>query len=231
MTMRYRMNLGRLAINEARVRHGQGPFRLAVLADLSGRGNLGTVEIGTDLQQRRPWKVDVDNLDSVLQRMGLKLRLPVGDAGSIDVDVECIDDLHPDELYEKLDVFGELNELRRRLKNPSTFPDAAKEVNQWSQSAPHQTTVRSVPKSAGTSIPRGKLSDFARLIEKEVPSTPARSITDQLTRCLVTPPYRAGHSRATRSDDCRGRRSSRVCHACRLAQSRFPGRRINLALH
>ena len=42
-----------------------------------------------------------------------------------------MDDLHPDQLYNNLPIFSELSGLRQRLKTPSTFAKAAKEVQAW----------------------------------------------------------------------------------------------------
>src|SRR5207302_8714972 len=127
---------------------------------------------GTTLAARKPLKVDCDNVDATLKRLGVKLRLPLGaDGGVIELPVSSMDDLHPDQLYNSLSIFGELSGLRQRLKTPSTFAKAAKEVQAWAGvriSSPRR------PRSRSAAIPaNGKLSDFARLIG--APTAPAKS--------------------------------------------------------
>jgi len=46
---------------------GGAPFRLAVLGDFSGGANKGRLEVGDDLARRKPLRVDVDNIDQVMQ--------------------------------------------------------------------------------------------------------------------------------------------------------------------
>ena len=48
---------------------GGGPFRLAVLGDFSARANAGRLETGKDLARRKPLRVDVDNIDQVIERL------------------------------------------------------------------------------------------------------------------------------------------------------------------
>ena len=48
------------------------PFRIAVLGDFSGRAHRGTIE---PLADRKPIRVDRDNLDQVMERFGVEVRL------------------------------------------------------------------------------------------------------------------------------------------------------------
>ena len=162
--MRFRMNLGRLAIATRETRASE-VFRLGILGDFSGRANRGLLEKGADLAERRPLIVDIDNLDDMLQRLEIQLQLDLGDAdGVVGVDIRCMDDFHPDEIYDNLSVFESLSGIRQRLKNTSTFGGAAEELlNLTNQSKPGDSPGTR-PKSTGTRIPRGKLSDFSRLI-------------------------------------------------------------------
>ena len=110
-----------------------GSFRIAILGDFSARANSGKLDTGASLASRKPWKVDCDNLEATLKRFGVKLRLPLGaDGGVIELAVNSIEDLHPDQLYQNLPIFSELSGLRQRLKTTSTFAKAAKEVQAWS---------------------------------------------------------------------------------------------------
>ncbi len=131
--MRYEFNFGSLGnIPPNRAGKGGEVFRLAVLGDFSARANRGEVEVGDALAGRKPLPLEIDNLEDVMGRLDVKLQLDVGgDDGTIEVDIPSIDSLHPDELYDRLEVFSQLSGLRRRLTNSATFAKAAKEVQAW----------------------------------------------------------------------------------------------------
>ncbi len=186
--MKYKMNLGRLAVAQSRRRtQSDETFRLAVLGDFSGRSNNGDVETGDALARRKPMRVDVDNLDDMISRLELKLHLPIGAGGAtVEVGVDMIDDFHPDTLYEKLDLFSELSGLRQRLQNTATFAAAAEEVQAWAGEGTPATSTRP-GRSGATTIPRGKLSDFARLVERHATSAAAATPVDELVKQVVGP--------------------------------------------
>jgi type VI secretion system protein ImpC len=163
-----------------------GAFRIAVLGDFSARANGGKLDTGGSLAARKPLKVDCDNLDATLKRFGVKLRLPLGtDGAAVELAVNSMDDLHPDQLYNSLPLFTELSGLRQRLKAPSTFAKAAKEVLAWAGvkiSRPHRFRAR------GAAIPaNGKLSDFARLIGAPTTSPTAATPIAELLKQAVGP--------------------------------------------
>ena len=142
-----------------------GPaFRLALLGDFSGRANAGILEIGGDLAKRKPIKIDVDNIDDVMERLKLTVSIPIDDAGNVlTAPVKSIDDFHPDQLVENLPVFEELLTLRRNLGSKAGFDRAAKQVISWSkeQGLPPLPSRRA---ARGTAVPTDrKISDFARL--------------------------------------------------------------------
>jgi len=107
------------------------PFRIALLGDFSGRANR-RLEPGTPpLTSRRPVAVDRDNFDDVLSRFAPQLHLPLGgpDAPWMAIEFRELDDFHPDRLYERLELFRALRQIRRRLTDPSTFAEAAAELH------------------------------------------------------------------------------------------------------
>ena len=58
----------------ARVDHdSETPFCLALLGDFSGCASRGLVE---PLTLRKPWKIDLDNLDRIMERLEISLPLP-----------------------------------------------------------------------------------------------------------------------------------------------------------
>src|SRR5271157_3331130 len=130
--MRYEVNFGVVG-KPPRAPSAGTKFRLALLGDFSGRANAGKLETGEALATRKPIKVDVDNLDTVLERMKIQLALTLdGDEASVTVPVGSMDDFHPDQIVENVELFDQLRTLRRNLGNKATFDRAAKEVLSWS---------------------------------------------------------------------------------------------------
>lgn len=189
--MRFEFNFGSLQTGlPRRPAGGTDAFRIAVLGDFSGRANRGEMETGAELAQRKPIKLDADNFDAVIRSFGAVLQLPVGaDGSSVALAPRSLDDLHPDALYETMEVFSELSALRLRLENPKTFRAAARELSA-SRGVPHASPEPPRGKRARGSAIRvdAKLSDFARLIGRPTVAHGASSPVDELV-CRALAPY------------------------------------------
>lgn len=117
-------------------RQGSGgstePFSIAILGDFSGRNNRQQYEHAT-IAKRRLIQVDRDNLDEALSGFDVELRLWLDDDAEepVLVPIKSLDDFHPDQLYQHVEVFGQLRVLRNRLKNNKTFAEAARELQAW----------------------------------------------------------------------------------------------------
>lgn len=111
------------------------PFRILLLANFSGRARPET-----PLARRRPVAVDRDNFEEVMRRFGVRAHVPVAPDGPtlLPIPFRELDDFHPDNLFERLDVFHALRDLRRRLDNASTFAAAAAEVRGWAEPSANQ---------------------------------------------------------------------------------------------
>jgi type VI secretion system protein ImpC len=72
-------------------------------------------------------RVDRDNFDDVLSRSGAEVQLGIGD-GSLHLRFSELEDFHPDRIFQQLEAFGKLRDLRGRLSDPSTFQEAAVEL-------------------------------------------------------------------------------------------------------
>ena len=105
------------------------PFRILVLADLSGRECRGVCE---PLAGRRAATVDIDNMNDVLARMKPALALPDGTV----ISFATLDDFHPDRIFERVPIFQKLRETREALRHPSSAGQAAAEVASWAAPAP-----------------------------------------------------------------------------------------------
>jgi type VI secretion system protein ImpC len=95
------------------------PFRIAILGDFSGRGAQGAVN-DVPIARRRAHLIDRDNFEEVLAA----IEPSVGEG----LTIREMDDFHPDHLYESVPVFRALRNLRKRLADPATFPEAAGEL-------------------------------------------------------------------------------------------------------
>ena len=104
-------------------RRDEGAMRIVLLGDFSGRAARGTNDAAT-LAERKPLRVDIDNLDAVLGRIAPRLPQPGGGETAF----ATIDDFHPDALYRRLPVFAGLRDTRARLRDPATFAAAAAEL-------------------------------------------------------------------------------------------------------
>ena len=106
----------------------EAPFRIVVLGDFSG--DQGDKQRGArPIAARSILSIDVDNFDQVLSRVKPAVRWPHGAHSSEQlVEFSSLDDFHPDRLYQELGFFRGLKEMRARLLDPVTFPQAAAEL-------------------------------------------------------------------------------------------------------
>jgi len=115
----------------------QGPFRILVMGDFSGRQNRGICDPSAD---RKPLSVDVDSIETRLEKLNVALALNMPGADEpLNLTFKELEDLHPDRIYAQTAVFDELKQLRRRLLDPATFPEAAAQIKSWADTpAPPQ---------------------------------------------------------------------------------------------
>src|SRR3954447_14452977 len=204
--MDYAVSFGRIG---KRDRAAPGPaFRLALLGDFSGRAGAGVVETGDALAKRKALKVDVDNLDQVVERLAPKGVVGMGDAGAITVPIKSLDDFHPDQLVENLELFEQLLDLRRNLQSKAGFDRAAKQVLSW---AGEEALPPPPRRGLGLAVATDrKLSDFTRLVGRK---TMAEASADDLIRRLVGPFIQPG--RDSRQDALTGRVDEALSSAMR----------------
>ena len=97
------------------------PFRILMLGDWSGDAET------RQLSERRPIEIDRDNFDDVMAKVGVRLEFSI-ESGPISLEFKSLDDFHPDEIFRHVPIFSELRDLRKKLKNPDSFNQAAREV-------------------------------------------------------------------------------------------------------
>ncbi|HMS10563.1 MAG TPA: type VI secretion system contractile sheath small subunit, partial [Pyrinomonadaceae bacterium] len=83
------------------------PFRMLVLGDWAGDGER------KPFSERRPIEIDRDDFDDVMKRLGVALELDY-DGGPLRLEFNELEDFHPDKIFQKVPVFEELRDLRRR---------------------------------------------------------------------------------------------------------------------
>jgi type VI secretion system protein ImpC len=101
--------------------------------------------------------VDRDNVHELFGKLTVAIESPLLGDGTplITLKFTELDDFHPDRLVRQIEPLQKLSDLRRRLTNPATFPEAANEVRAWTQ-PPRPTEARSenagsLPHQAGVS--------------------------------------------------------------------------------
>ena len=184
--MRIEANLGN---PHKKNRTDSAPFRLAVLGDFSGRANKGALETGEALAKRKPLNVDFDNIDDVIARLNIALDLPIGANGSTTIRIREMDDFHPDQLYQNLEIFTEIANLRDRLGNTASFAAAAKEVQEWLGDETLLESTELNSPARGATIPASdSIDDFAKLIgEPTVKRKPVSAAVELLLKSAVAP--------------------------------------------
>ena len=167
-------------------------FRIAILGDFSGRAARGLVETGDALAARRATLLDPDTVEDVIESFATDLVLPIGREGAgVALSLKGLDSLHPDELYENVDLFSELVGLRQQLQSGATAENAATTLRAWAEK--HGQRVRPPKTRSGGNAVRAdlKLSAFQELIGDTRPKPPEASPAGELIARIVGPHVRA----------------------------------------
>src|SRR5947209_8063762 len=89
----------------------ESPFRIAVLADFSGRQNRGETGSSDEIAARRLFRVSRDSLDDVMAELGVELKLPIGEDGeTVTLHFAALDDFHPDQIHDRIEQIADLYE-------------------------------------------------------------------------------------------------------------------------
>jgi type VI secretion system protein ImpC len=149
-------------------RPGPGTVRIGVIGDFRGRGARGPVESGRALAGRRCLRVDRDDLDAVLARLGveLTLTLPVAGGTPIVLPFHELDDFHPDRILARAEVFTALRATRQRLEDPATLAEVAAQMGLTSR--PAESSPPTPPPPAADVPPAGLLD---RILQQPRPSS------------------------------------------------------------
>ena len=118
-------------------------MRILMLGDFGGRSNSGVPDNDKSAADWSIIEIDIDNFAAVMSRIAPKLQLQLGNDTSpaIHIIFRQMEDFHPDALFQKLEIFQGLSQIRDRLRNPATFAVAAEELRdsiQFSLATPVQ---------------------------------------------------------------------------------------------
>lgn len=159
------------------------PFHIALLGDFRGAGRAGG-----EPDVLRPVLVDRDDLDDVLARFAPALRLATGpgDAPRLEVQFRELEDFHPDRLLERVPAFAALWRLRRRLADPRTFADAARELRAAGAGADASPVAEPEP---ARPVPRNLLEQILADVPGPAlePAAPAEDDLATLVKRIVAP--------------------------------------------
>ena len=127
----FEFHLGRAQPTAKSHRSDDGPMRMLIIGDFSGRqGSPDTPR--RVLSERRPIRVDVDTLDTRLRELEPTLRIPGAskDGGSDALAFRCLDDFHPDHLAPRIPLLDTLRDLRGRFDDPASRREAGEALRQ-----------------------------------------------------------------------------------------------------
>ncbi len=157
------------------------PFRILVAGDFSGRGNRGIVE---PMLGRKPRKADIDTFETLMREWKTRIGLAVGTEHAFGIGFGDLEAFHPDEIYQRVELFGALRDLRARLVNPKTSAAAAHEVRGWGSPLP-STDLEAKPPEA----PATPQSEFESLLGGATGSSPTgpTAVIDAMIRDLISP--------------------------------------------
>ncbi len=166
-------------------------FRIAIFGDFTGRAAKGQIETGAALAGRRAIKLDVDTVEDVIRGFATNLVLPIGkDGAGIEVSLNELDDLHPDELFENVALFDELANLKRQLGAGASADGAADRLRAWGQRFGHVVRPPRKASYGNTVRTNLQLSDFQQLIGDTNAQLRQASPVDELMQRVVGPHIR-----------------------------------------
>jgi len=146
------------------------PFRMLIMGDFSGTGTRQD-RTGQQLSaNQRPIRVDRDNIQDLLGTLGVALHSPLlgNSAPPITLKFVELDDFHPDRLVHQIEPLRKLLDLRQRLANSATFPQAADEIRAWAEPRQPAEAQSVSPESLPQQASGGSLLD--RMLEQATPS-------------------------------------------------------------
>lgn len=148
------------------------PMRMLVMGDFTATAHRNPPQASNPIAGRSLYPVDIDNLDQLIARLKPATTLQLDDNLSVEFSPRELEDFHPDQLFRKLPVFDTLRDVRKRLHNSGSYPDAAAEFRELMHdhelpgTAEDSTTPSTPPSTIETDT-----STLERLLGKSVEDT------------------------------------------------------------
>jgi type VI secretion system protein ImpC len=170
----------------ARARSDGERLRILVIADFRALGRADSAQ-ERPLADARVQKVDVDSFDRVFEALGPELSLAPRAPGEapIRLSLRSLADLHPDALYDSLELLRALRESRARLTDPRTFADERARLLADRPAAPQLAEAAAQAPEESTASTLGRL--LGGQVSKPTAQLAAKSAIDDLLRSIVAP--------------------------------------------
>lgn len=194
--MDFDVELGRPGRSSEGRRGLQGPMRILILGDLTGRETRSDRPPSAGTPARKTFSVDIDNFERVMARLAPRMEPEGGSAGEAAIEFRSLDDFHPDALYRRLSIFEPMRTMRARLLDPSTSAAAVAELT---AAPPEEPAAADSGRTAAGAEPQADAENDRKTIERllgERPVNVARSAAglarqqvnlDQFLRDIVAP--------------------------------------------
>lgn len=152
----------------------QNSFEIVLLGDFSARGS--GVEQPRGPGELRAVAVDRDDFDEVLAQVAPRVRLALGAGGpAVEIEMRQLDDFHPDGLFDRAALFGQLRSLRRRALDSRELSAVAAELGMGG-APPEPEENRS-----GASAKAGPGGLLDQILEKAAPSEPSQPTLTEIS--------------------------------------------------
>ncbi len=146
--MAYEPSFGTLTAEPPAGAEAENPkFRLAILGDFTARAARGLLEPSDDWAGRRGWKLNYENFEEFFERQEIALRLPwAGGATCVELKLPSFDELHPDRLVRQLDIFDDLVDLQKQLREDEPSEELVKRVLGYAKGAADPPALSDAPR-------------------------------------------------------------------------------------
>lgn len=136
----------------------ENEFRILLLADAIG---VDLTEAGDADSKMRLIRVDRDNLDEVIAKLKPTIEFEdlIPSQSLSRIEFASVDSFHPDEIFDRADVFAHLRKLKRQLKG-NMQQQAIEEIQSWS-SANKVGLNKSEPQETGDADSQSVPSEFS----------------------------------------------------------------------
>lgn len=133
--------------------------------------------------------IDRDNFEDIMNQLGIQIELNITDSTEkLIIPIKELDDFQPDTIFQRLEIFQRLKQLRRQLQNSDSFQAAASEIQGWLVEAPENTQQESI---ASNDIETDKDSNLLdSILDSSHTSRSVQqpaSLVDQLIKEVIRP--------------------------------------------